>query len=229
MAWQSNECARMGKISCSDLLPGDLISLRGKRVAAKPVALTSDAKKKADEDAKKPGAKSPVQEQHGADIVPCDCLVLSGSAVVNESTLTGESVPLMKDAIKPDSKDDELRNLTIDGRDRMHTLFSGTTIVSARSTDFCNAKNPSATGNKADKTESAGFPKAPDDGCLCYVLRTGFNSSQGELVQLIEFSQEKVSADSKEVFVALFLLLIFALVAAVSVTILLPVRTPGAC
>ena len=37
---------------------------------------------------------------------------------------------------------------------------------------------------------------------------------QRELVQLIEFSTQKVSADSKEIFMALFLLLIFALVAA---------------
>ena len=43
------------------------------------------------------------------------------------------------------------------------------------------------------------------------MLRTGFSSSQGELVQMIEFSQTQVSADSKEVGVALFLLLIFAL------------------
>ena len=46
------------------------------------------------------------------------------------------------------------------------------------------------------------------------MLRTGFSSSQGELVQLIEFSQQSVSADSKEIGAALFLLLIFALVAA---------------
>ena len=30
----------------------------------------------------------------------------------------------------------------------------------------------------------------PDGGCLCYVLRSGFLSAQGELMMMIEFSQD---------------------------------------
>ena len=53
----------------------------------------------------------------------------------------------------------------------------------------------------------------PDIGAVAYVLRTGFSSSQGNLLQMIEFSQEKVSGDSKETGFALLMLLCFALVA----------------
>ena len=192
---------RMGRwedLSTEELLPGDLVSLRGKRVS-------KAIEKKPDDKPTAPGAPAQPPPRpmvaDAADLVPCDCLVLRGSAVVNESSLTGESVPQMKDAVQPDSKDSDAaeRNLEFEGRDRLHTLFSGTQIVSA---------------GKAGGDCGGNLPAVPDGGCLCYVLRTGFSSSQGNLVQLIEFSQEKVSADSKEIFVALFLLLIFALVAA---------------
>ena len=46
------------------------------------------------------------------------------------------------------------------------------------------------------------------------MLRTGFSSSQGELMQMIEFSTQSVSADSRETLLALLVLFAFALAAA---------------
>ena len=51
-------------------------------------------------------------------------------------------------------------------------------------------------------------------GAVAYVLRTGFSSSQGSQLQLIEFAQQSVGGDSKETGGALLLLLGFALAAA---------------
>lgn len=42
-------------------------------------------------------------------------------------------------------------------------------------------------------TGTSAIPSAPDGGALAYVLRTGFGSSQGSLLQMIEFSQQTVA------------------------------------
>ena len=54
----------------------------------------------------------------------------------------------------------------------------------------------------------------PDGGAKCFVLRTGFASSQGKLMRMIEFSKQEVSGDSKETLAALCVLLCFAIAAA---------------
>jgi cation-transporting ATPase 13A1 len=41
-------------------------------------------------------------------MVPCDLLLISGSAVVNEAILTGESQPLVKESIAHRDDPDEL-------------------------------------------------------------------------------------------------------------------------
>ncbi|XP_050526454.1 polyamine-transporting ATPase 13A3-like [Daktulosphaira vitifoliae] len=58
--------------------------------------------------------------------VPCDAALLCGSCVVNESMLTGESVPIVKTALPN-------RNLLYNEKEDMnHTLFSGTKVLQAR-------------------------------------------------------------------------------------------------
>lgn len=59
-----------------------------------------------------------------------------------------------------------------------------------------------------------GVPAPPDGGAIAYALRTGFSSSQGTLLQMIEFSQQSVAGDSRETGMALLLLFGFALAAA---------------
>jgi len=59
--------------------------------------------------------------------VPCDLLLLSGGAVVNEAILTGESQPLVKEsiALKNEGEDE----LAIKGAHKIHVLNSGTEIL----------------------------------------------------------------------------------------------------
>ncbi|EGB05969.1 hypothetical protein AURANDRAFT_38218 [Aureococcus anophagefferens] len=152
------------EVGSDDLLPGDLISAIKKRLARM------------------------------VHVVPCDCVLVRGSAVTNEATLTGESTPQMKDAVVPDGSD---RCLDMNGADRVSVLFSGTELVNA-------------TAGAAPKDA----PNPPDGGAVAFVLRTGFASAQGELMQMIEFSQQNVSSDTRETLMALGVLLIFAIASA---------------
>jgi cation-transporting ATPase 13A1 len=216
--------AKWQVVSSKDLLPGDLISVQYKPQAqgakTPPASSSTDVSTAATTgsttDATANGTnnngssvdlkdtekdKKPKAKPTSADpVVPCDCLLLRGSAVLNESTLTGESVPQMKEALVLPPGDNSGRRLDINGQDRVNTLFSGTSVVTVDSEE--------------NDDNHFGVPLAPDGGAIAYVLRTGFSSSQGTLMQMIEFSQQSVSGDLRETGYALLLLLIFALVAA---------------
>lgn len=140
------------------------------------------------------------------NMVPCDCLLLDGSAVMNEATLTGESVPQMKEAIGSKmSAQDLAESLDMKSSHKVHVLFGGTTIMQSDSTNVVNDET------KSHVASSKKIPQPPNSGCTAYVLRTGFSSSQGKLVRMIEFSSGKVTGSSWDAFGLAFLLLIFAL------------------
>ena len=103
----------------------------------------------------------------------------------------------MKEALAPGAE--TASTLDINNLHRVSTLFSGTSIVTV--------DGASGVGGRS-------IQRPPDNGAIAYVLRTGFSSSQGTLMQMIEFSQQSVSGDNHEVGLALLLLFVFALVAA---------------
>ncbi|XP_009869715.1 PREDICTED: LOW QUALITY PROTEIN: probable cation-transporting ATPase 13A2, partial [Apaloderma vittatum] len=83
-------------------------------------------------------------------VVPCDAALLTGECMVNESMLTGESVPVMKTPLLAGSQ--AASTLYSPEEHRRHTLFCGTQVIQAKSyvgkevlavvtrTGFCTAK-----------------------------------------------------------------------------------------
>jgi len=168
---------KWGKVDTHALLPGDLFSLK----RYKPRYKQSSKK------------ISKELEDEDGDIVPADVLLLQGSVVVNEASLTGESVPQMKEGL---TEIVENECLSMKGKQKSHVMYAGTKMLQCKSSEQSelHVQHP------------------PDNGCICFVLRTGFLSGQGKLVRMIEGSQEKVKGHEKETGLLLLLLFCFAII-----------------
>jgi cation-transporting ATPase 13A2 len=95
--------------------------------------------------------------QVATGMLPCDLALLEGGAIANESSLTGESVPVTKTAISfPPNRQTSDAVLPL-GSDARTTLYSATKILQLK-------------------------PHAPDAKVLAMVVRTGFTTTKGSLV-----------------------------------------------
>lgn len=90
-------------------------------------------------------------------MMPCDAALIQGTCIVNESMLTGESVPVTKTSV-PSAGEDSADNFSLDQHKR-HTLFCGTQVIQTR---FYSGETVKAV-----------------------VIRTGFSTEKGQLVRSI--------------------------------------------
>ncbi|KFP29529.1 putative cation-transporting ATPase 13A4, partial [Colius striatus] len=96
--------------------------------------------------------------KEGKTLLPCDAILISGQCVVNESMLTGESIPVTKTCL-PQADNFKPWRMHCAEDYKKHVLFCGTEVIQT-------------------KADGRGVVKA-------VVLRTGFNTAKGDLVRSI--------------------------------------------
>ena len=124
-----------------------------------------------------------------------DVVLLHGTVTVNESALTGESTPLLKSPIDVVTDDPTSAPFSMEAH-KAAVVLGGTKLL-----QHSSGSQPSAL-------------QPPGGGAVGYVLRTGFHSTQGELIRTILFASDRATEHSRETIVFILFLLSFALVAA---------------
>ncbi|KPM38020.1 Manganese-transporting ATPase 1 [Neonectria ditissima] len=132
--------------------------------------------------------------------VACDMLLVEGTAIVNEAMLSGESTPLLKDSVQLRPAD---APLDTEGLDKNSFLWGGTKVLQV------THGNPDQERPKL----ASGVPTPPDNGAMAVVIKTGFETSQGNLVRTMIYSTERVSANNAEALFFILFLLVFAIAA----------------
>ncbi|OHT00953.1 putative cation-transporting ATPase 13A1 [Tritrichomonas foetus] len=122
-------------------------------------------------------------------LCPCDIIIVSGRAVMNEAMLTGESTPQVKESCSMLPLEKNLNTAT----ERKCIMYGGTTI------------------EQIIPSEEKGLPAK---GVVGVVLATGLGSAQGKLIRTILFSADKFSVESKDTYYVLIFLAIFSLFSA---------------
>ena len=137
--------------------------------------------------------------------VGCDMILLQGTAIVNEAMLSGESTPVLKDSIQLRPAD---APIDPDGVDKNSFIYGGTKVLQVTHEAVEEGLSENASSGTA-----IGVPLPPSKGALAVVTRTGFETSQGNLVRTMIYSTERVSANNVEALLFILFLLVFAIAA----------------
>ncbi|KAJ1506077.1 hypothetical protein HMI54_003377 [Coelomomyces lativittatus] len=152
-------------------------------------------------------------------VFPCDALLLSGDCIVDESMLTGESVPVSKIHAMDTSilSDMEMHEPQVSKQLHKSFLYSGTRLIRVRndieeetSLGKTTTTTPSASSpNQVGKGKAGGMHHEKSKMVLALVVRTGFNTSKGSLIRSMLFPKPHYFKFYKDSFKFVGILSIF--------------------
>ncbi|KAJ2355843.1 hypothetical protein GGF43_002444, partial [Coemansia sp. RSA 2618] len=117
----------------------------------------------------------------------CDCILIAGNAVMNESSLTGEALPIRKFPLRNDD------TAFSEAANKNNQLFAGTVVSQVLP----------VTSSNGDYLTS--------DNVLCLVNRTGTASDKGKLVRKILFPQPISFIFDEQLKVVFAILIVYVL------------------
>jgi manganese-transporting P-type ATPase len=174
------------------LLPGDLVDVE----KTKNLVLKTNA-----------ANRTGVPNTSTPDFVfPCDALLLSGTLLVNEAMLTGESEYKWKSGFFSVSTNGATCQSEVEAQlkgkgNEANLICGGTNIVRCES-------SPCA---------SASVNRVAQRGVVAYVLKTGFGTKQGEMMRTIFYFAENITGADRESYLFIFILVVFASIASMYV------------
>lgn len=118
-------------------------------------------------------------------LVPADLLLLKGECLVDESLMTGESIPIAKTGLSPETPDD-IFDLGL----TEHLVLYGTTCLT--SSDFSVSEPSNGKSSSSESGEDLLTTKIDlEKNTVGLVIRTGFYTEKGKIVSSIIFSENK--------------------------------------
>eukprot|EP00457_Paulinella_chromatophora_P000918 gb/GEZN01000920.1/.p1 GENE.gb/GEZN01000920.1/~~gb/GEZN01000920.1/.p1 ORF type:complete len:1052 (+),score=142.19 gb/GEZN01000920.1/:316-3156(+) len=151
-----------------------------------------------------------------AGVAPCDMVVLRSQAVLDESSLTGEFMPVLKSALSPAV----LGDLSVLYSPSIHkniTISAGTTILQVGhdsndgSSLSVTVQNDTSSSSVTDQRRHA----------IAIITKTGAHTSKGQLLRDILFAPEPLFNFDVEIMVVLAILIVESIVMAIGVFYLL--------
>ena len=105
------------------------------------------------------------------EIIPCDCILLNGNCIMNESMLTGESSPIFKTSLPSNNTSDFNEK-----KHNKHLLYFGTKIIQKRPPSLYKGINRNL--------------KINNNNLRAMVLSTSFMTIKGNLIRSIVYPKE---------------------------------------